>query len=405
MSKQHKAFKFRIYPTPDQEIFFAKSFGCVRKVYNLMLATRNQNYRQHQHENHFRYAGIEDGFRVWHHQAKYKKLPTPAQFKKEFPFLKEVDSLALSNAQLALNKAFKLFFENPLFGYPNWKTRKNPVQSYTTNNQKGTVAVFEQKYLLLPKMKKLGLIRIKMHRHLEGAIRNVTISKTSSGKYYASILCQVDIQLLKKTNKTIGIDLGIEAFATLSDGTKINNPRFSKNLAARLRREQRKLSKKALLAKNNNRPLWECKNYQKQRIIVAKINEKIANQRRDFLNKLSTDLIKNHDVICLESLNIKGMVKNRKLAKSIQDVSWSSFIERLVYKADWYGKDIQTIDQWFPSSQLCSACQTNTGKKTLNIRNWICPNCHQWHDRDVNAAKNILKEGLRRFELEHEIAI
>lgn len=328
------------------------------------------------------------------HKENIKKIkyPTPAKYKQKFEFLKEVDSLALTNAQLNLNNAYKNFFRDKSIGFPKFKSKKNPVQSYTTNNQNGTVNIVG-KYIKIPKLK--SLIKIKLHREIKGIIKSATISQVASGKYYVSILCETEIHKFPKSNSNIGIDLGLKDIMILSNGKKINNKKFSKKLEGKLRKEQRKLSKKQEVAKKEKRDLKDCKNYQKQKIKLAKIHEKIMNSRNDFLNKLSIEIIKNHDVICIEDLNTNGLLQNHKLAKSIADVSWYKLITKLKYKAKWYGKEIIQIDRWYPSSQICSVCGENTGKKSLSIREWTCHFCNTIHDRDVNAAKNILAEGLR----------
>ena len=373
--KQLKAYKFRIYPSDEQKTFFSKTFGCVRLVYNLMLNDRIKTYEENK--------GNLD---------KKIKYPTPAKYKNDYKFLKEIDSLALANAQMNLDKAYKNFFRDKSIGFLKFKSKKNPVQSYTTNNQNGTINIFEN-WLKLPKLKKL--IKIKVHRKIEGIIKSATISRNGSGKYFISLLCEVDIHELPKTNSSVGIDLGIKDMAILSTGEKIENLKFRKQLENKLKKEQRKLSKRLLNAKKLNKKLSESKNYQKQKIKVAKIHEKIMNMRTDFLNKLSTDIIKNHDIICIEDLNTKGLLHNHKLAKSISDVSWASFVNKLEYKAKWYGKEIIKIDKFYPSSQICSVCGHRDGKKTLNIREWTCSICNTYHDRDINASKNILAEGLR----------
>lgn len=364
---RQKSYKFRLLPNLEQKIFFEKTFGCSRFIWNQMLADKIAYYDE---------------------TGEILKN-TPAQYKDEFPWLKEVDSLALCNVQLNLNKAYNSFFQSG-FGFPNFKSKK-AAQSYKTNNNKGTIALLDGKV----KLPKVGWVKLKLHLQPKGVIKSATISKTATGKYFISILCEEEIIPLPKTNSNLGIDLGLENFAILSTGEKIENPRFLVSLSKKLAREQKILSRRGLLAKKKGIELSNSFNYQKQKLKVARLHEKIAHQRRDFLHKLSTNLIKNHDVICIEDLASRNLMKNHHLARAIGDVSWSEFVRLLHYKADWYGKKIVTVSRWYPSSQLCSSCGESSGKKPLSVREWTCEGCGTHHDRDINASLNILQEGLR----------
>ncbi|WP_201574697.1 IS200/IS605 family element RNA-guided endonuclease TnpB [Psychrobacter sp. H8-1] len=369
MTKQIlKAHKVRLYPNEEQQIFFAKSFGCTRFIWNKMLNDKIEHYKK----------------------TKTELKNTPAQYKKEFDWLKEVDSLALANVQQNLRAAYNKFFKGS--GFPKFK-KKGQRDSYTTNNQKGTVAITDDTV----KLPKIGHIKAKFPDSINGLIKSATISRTPSGKYHISLLVETVIDELPKTKSNIGIDLGLTDFIVLSDGTKVANPKFLAKLQAQLTREQKILAKRREVAKAANRKLSDSRNYQKQRIKVAKVYERITNCRKDFLHKLSFNLIKNHDVIAVEDLNVKGMVKNKKLAKAIADSSWSAFTTMLAYKADWYGKTLVKIDRWYPSSKTCSGCAhvLTKAELPLQVKTWNCPSCLQDNDRDINASINILNEGLK----------
>ena len=353
-----KAYKYRIYPNTEQKIFFAKCFGCVRFFYNKSLTDMNEIYKT---------------------TGKSKNI-TPASYKEDYPFLKEVDSLALSNAQLNRNIAFKSFFSHKS-GFPKFKSKRND-QSYTTNNQGSVKFSNNDRYISIPKCSR---IRIKKHRDFIGTIKSITVSMTTDNKYYMSLLVEEENKPKKPTDGMLGLDLGIKELIVDSNGKKYKNHKYLTKSQDKLAREQRKLSRMVKGSNNRN----------KQRIKIARLHKKIQNQRNDYLHKLSKSIIDENQIICIESLLVKDMMNDSKLARNISDVSWSRLVSMLIYKADWYDRRVIKVPSTYPSSQLCSICSyKNSITKSLNIRKWICPKCGTIHDRDKNAAKNILSKGI-----------
>ena len=352
------AYKYRIYPNTEQKIFFAKCFGCVRFFYNKSLSDMNEIYKS---------------------TGKFKNI-TPASYKEDYSFLKEVDSLALSNAQLNRNTAFKAFFSHKT-GFPKFKSKRNN-QSYTTNNQGSVKFSSNNRYISIPKCPR---IRIKKHRDFIGTIKSITVSMTTDNKYYISLLVESEIKPLKESNRTIGLDLGLKDLIVDSNGKKYKNHKYLTKSQNKLAKEQRKLSKMVKGSHNRN----------KQRIKVARLHKHIQNQRNDYLHKLSKSIVDENQVICIEDLKVKDMERNNKFARNISDVSWSRLVSMLIYKANWYGRTIVKVPKDYPSSQLCHACgYKNSITKDLAIRKWICPKCGSIHDRDINAARNILSKGI-----------
>lgn len=365
------AYKYRIYPNKEQQIFIEKTFGCCRFVYNQTLAYKKDLYEKEK-------KTISKFDCVNYCNQTLKPL---------YPWLREVDSRALINSIFHMNTAYQNFFKHNA-GYPKFKSKHNNYQSYQTNfnGYKNIYPDFPSNRIKLPK---LGWVKAKLHRTFSGKIKSATISRVPSGKYFVSILIeQPDYEPLPQNDSQLGIDLGIKEFLITSNGETIANPRFLQKSEQRLRKFHKDLSR----CKKGS------KNREKARIRLAKQYEKITNQRNDFLHKLSHKLINENQVIYMETLKVKDMMENHKLAKSIADVSWYEFSRQLQYKAEWYGRKLIKIDTWFPSSQICSNCGFRDGKKPLSIRQWTCPQCGAYHNRDINAAKNILIEGMKTAE-------
>lgn len=368
-----KSLKIRIYPNKKQEELIIKTFGCVRYVYNYYLDKRINAYKN-------------CGESLSYNECS-KDLTS---LKKELEWLKEPDKFSLQSSLKNLDESYKRFFKG-LGNFPKFKSKNNKKDFYTTSFTNNNIEIFENRI----KLPKLGKVKYRDNSVIKGKILNVTISKTKTGEYFASVTYEKEEKPLEKTGSFIGIDLGLKDFCIFSNGEKKSNPKYYTSLQDKLIREQRKLSRMQRLALDKNRKLEDCKNYQKQRLKVARVHERIANKRNDFIQQLTSDIVKNHDIICLENLNVKGMLKNKKLAKSISDVSWYEFIRQLTYKAKWYGKDVIILDRWFPSSRTCHICGYKKKDLQLKDRSWICPICKTIHDRDINAAINILNEGLR----------
>ncbi len=374
----NKAYKFRIYPNKEQEVFLSKHFGCVRFIYNHLLGVRKDAY----HKEGKKLSGLE-----------CKKMIPPLKKLDEYSWLKEVNSQSLQEAALDLNKAYDRFFKK-LGGYPKFK-KKGHRDSFTVLQNFQICA--DENYILIPKLS--TPIKTHFHRSFKKVsdFNSITFSRTSTGKYFASINVEEEIvhkkPLLKIAKKTsvVGIDLGLKDFLVESNGRKTNSPKYLRKSEKKLKKAQKRLSRKTV--GSNNRI--------KQRLKVARIHEKISNQRSNFLHNESSRLVCENQVICLETLNVKGMMKNKRLSKSIADSGWGEFIRQLKYKAHWTGSIVLQVGMWEPTSKTCSTegCSYKKDNLTLSDRNWTCPSCGVHHDRDINAAKNIEKIGREAPEL------
>jgi len=365
-----KAFVFRIYPNKQQIEQINKTVGCARFVYNYFLDQRIKAYRDDK---------ISLGY------SKCSALLTELKRNKDYLWLQEVDKFALQNSLRDLNTAYANFFKSAQ-DFPKFKAKHKTKQKYRTNFTNGNIRVdMEVKHIRLPK---LGWVRFRKSKKLTkipSEIVNATISKASSGKYFVSVLCKAEVKELPQNSNYTGYDMGLEDLLIGSNGDIAKNPRWFRQEARKLAKLQRQLSR---MTKGSS-------NYKKQQHKIARQHEHIANMRKDFLHKLSTRIVRENQVICLEDLHVKDMIKNKRLAKSIADAGWRLLRQMIIYKAAWYGRVVSVIDQFYPSSKQCNVCKEINPMLTLNMREWKCPICGTIHHRDKNAAQNILDEGLR----------
>lgn len=369
---KHKGYKYRIYPNKNQEELINKTFGCVRFVYNKMLEDRIRTYEKYKDNKE---------------ELKKQKYRTPASYKGEYPWLKEVDSLSLANAQMDLKDSYKNFFKDPKVGYPKYKSKHKDRLSYTTNNQKGTIRIIDKNHIRVPILKD---IKTKIHREIpeEYKVKSATISKTKTGKYYISILAEYIeeiAEIIPTIKTTIGLDYSSTSLYIDNQGNNPDYPRYYRIAEEKLKKEQRKLSKR----KKNS------KNREKQRQKVAKLHEKVSNQRKDYLHKTSRQIANAYDAVIIEDINMKSISQVLNLGKSTNDNGYGKLKEYLEYKLKDQGKQLIKIDKWYPSSKLCNHCNTINKELTLSQRTWTCSNCGEELDRDINAAINIKKEGCR----------
>ncbi|AKG37094.1 IS200/IS605 family element RNA-guided endonuclease TnpB [Paenibacillus durus] len=354
----HKAHKYRIYPNPEQRQLIHQMFGCCRFVFNHFLIKWNETY-----------AATGKGLS---YNTCATQLPA---LKQQFEWLKSVDSIALQSAVRNVADSFERFFKKQNQA-PRFKSRKHPVQSYTTKYTNDNIAINGNRL----KLPKLSWLRFANSRACEGRILSATLRRNAAGKYFVSILCEVEMKPLPQTDKEIGIDLGLKELAVCSDGLRVTNPKVFRKYEQKLAFWQRRMARR-----NKGGSNW-----QKAKQKVAQIHEKIVGSRHDVLHQLTTKLIRENQTISIENLSVANMLKNHRLAKSIADASWGEFARQLSYKAEWYGRTLKFADTFAPTSQRCHVCGTiHSEVKKLSVRQWECPSCHTLHDRDENAAQNI----------------
>ena len=368
----NRAYRYRLYPDGEQKVLIIKTFGCVRFVYKRMLAERKMIYEQYRDDRE---------------ALKRHKYRLPADYKKEYEWMREVDSLALANAQLNLEAAYRNFFRSDKSGFPKFKSRHHDRKSYTTNNQKGSIRIADSNRVRLPK---LGEVRLKLHRPIpeDAVIKSATVSLTPAGRYYISILVELDKHVesvLPEKGKVVGLDYSSGGLYMDSEGNRADYPGYYRKSEEKLRKAQRKLSRRKKGGSNS----------EKQRLRVARLHEKVANQRKDFLHKASRRIANASEAVVVEDLNMKAIARGLHLGKSTHDNGYGMFRRMLEYKLEEQGKQLVVIDKWYPSTKRCHKCGNDYREITLGERNWTCRHCGTVHDRDWNAAINIRNEGCR----------